>query len=163
MPQIQEKRDKVVVPNGLPLHRYANLYFHARNVMLYVRRSKHKSLIVLQIKTDVLDLPNVVIADGNASSEYTAFYPSPDGLDVLNSELVFAEIWTHPDLIEKWKRTRARCAEVLIPEKVRPDNILGVYVSCEESKMEVESIVGNLPVIIDSHLFFQASIGDTND
>ena len=45
---VQDKRDKKQVPGGLKLHQYANLYFHARNPMMYkrqaeapMRRNKH--------------------------------------------------------------------------------------------------------------------------
>jgi hypothetical protein len=35
MQEIQDKRDQKQVPSGLRLHQYANLYFHARNPMLF--------------------------------------------------------------------------------------------------------------------------------
>jgi hypothetical protein len=35
MQGVQERRDLKQVPGGLKLHQYANLYFHARNPMLY--------------------------------------------------------------------------------------------------------------------------------
>ena len=34
---VQDRRDQKQVPGGLKLHQYANLYFHARNPMLYKR------------------------------------------------------------------------------------------------------------------------------
>jgi len=47
----------------------------------------------------------------------------------VESELAFAEWWTHPDYFEICRRRVARCAEVLIPDQVPPDFILGAYVS----------------------------------
>jgi len=41
MEEIQERREKKIVPGGRPLHEYVNLYFHARNPMLYVRHVKN--------------------------------------------------------------------------------------------------------------------------
>ncbi|MGD8455528.1 MAG: DUF4433 domain-containing protein [Anaerolineales bacterium] len=151
---IQEKREKIVVPNGLPLHKYANLYIHARNVTLYSRRGEHKSLCVLQVSTEVLDISSVVIADGNASSDYTAFYPSPSGIKMLDRELVFAEFWTDDDPIEKWRKRRARCAEVLVPERIPPKYIVGAYVSNKETSETFKNLGISLPIVEDPHLFF---------
>lgn len=38
MQPVQERRDGKAVPQGLRLHQYANLYFDARNPMLFKRR-----------------------------------------------------------------------------------------------------------------------------
>jgi hypothetical protein len=73
MDAIQERRAKRTLPTGMRLHDYANLYFSARNPMMYLRRGRHRELCVLRVSPDVLDLPGVVVADGNASSGYTAF------------------------------------------------------------------------------------------
>lgn len=155
MTEIQDRRTRVVVPNGLPLHSYVNLYIHSRNVTLYVRRNEHNKLGVLQVTTDVLDLPEVVIADGNASSDYTAFYPSPEGLRYLNKELVFSEYWTSSDPIDRWRRRRVRCAEVLVPEKIDPNYIVGIYVSNNVTKNLLLEMGVDLPVNVSPHLFFQ--------
>ena len=49
MNEVQSRRDKVNVPNGMPLHQYANLYFDARNPMMYKRQDE--DICVLKIKT----------------------------------------------------------------------------------------------------------------
>lgn len=161
MPEIQERRAKVAVAGGRPLHDYVNLYFHARNPMMYVRRLNHMNLCVLRVGTGVLDLPGVVVTDCNASSDYVRFAPAPKGLSIVDPELVFAEYWTHPDLdlIEAYRRKSARCAEVLVPDRVDQRYILGVYVSRPESQNVVtRSLAGVVPqvqVVVDGHLFFQ--------
>ena len=66
MKEIQDRRAKVTVPGGRPLHDYANLYICARNPMMYLRHGAHLTLCVLRISTSVLDLPAVVVTDGNA-------------------------------------------------------------------------------------------------
>src|SRR5665213_1498991 len=71
MQEVQEKRDLKHVPGGLKLHQYANLYFHARNPMLYKRKSEVESLCVLRVSIDVCNLPNVVLTDRNAPSSDT--------------------------------------------------------------------------------------------
>src|SRR5215470_4652905 len=59
MTEIQDRRAKVKVPGGLALHDYANLYFHARNPMMYKRRARHAELAVLRVSTSILDVPGV--------------------------------------------------------------------------------------------------------
>lgn len=49
MAEIQDRRDKVHVPGGLRLHQYANLYFHARNPMMFKRKDQAGSLCVLRV------------------------------------------------------------------------------------------------------------------
>src|SRR5262245_52031944 len=77
--EVQAIRAGKVVPNGRRLHHYANLYVDARNPMTYVLKDGHLDLCVLRVSTDVLDLPEVVIADGNAAGGMTRFSPSPGG------------------------------------------------------------------------------------
>ena len=155
MTEIQDIRAKKIVPGGMPLHGYANLYLCARNPMLYKRKDLHVGLCVLRVSTDVLDLRGVVIADGNAASDYTGFWPSPAGLDKVNRDMVFAEFWTDEDQITKWQKTRVKCAEVLIPDKVEPRFILGAYVSCAEAQHTLQTTEPRLSVTIDAHLFFR--------
>ena len=56
-------------PGGLKLHQYANLYFHARNPMMYSRKEKAAELCVLCVSLEVLRLPGVVITDKNAAEK----------------------------------------------------------------------------------------------
>jgi hypothetical protein len=120
MLEVQRIRAKRAIPGGRPLHDYVNLYLCATNPMLYRRRDRHAELCVLRVSTEVLDLPGVVIADGNAASKYTAFWPSPLGLGKIDSSLVFAEYWTDADQIAGWHKKRVKCAEVLVPDSVDP-------------------------------------------
>lgn len=156
MPEIQDIRARKVVPGGRPLHEYANLYIHARNPMMYKRLGQHFELCVLRVNTDVLDLSAVVIADGNAASDYTGFWPSPAGLEKVDRDLVFAESWTDSDPIVKWRRARVRSAEALVPDKVDPVFVIGVYVSCQEAEEKLRRMAPGLNVTINAHLFFMA-------
>lgn len=159
MQEIQDRRAKVIVPGGKPLHDYANLYFHARNPMMYKRKENHTFLCVLMVSTGVLDLPGVVITDCNAASDYTRFKPAPTGLDIVDSNLVFAEYWTHPDPFEEYRHKSIKCAEVLVPDRVDPRFISGVYVSCDESCDELTQTLTKailtLEVVVNSYLFFR--------
>jgi hypothetical protein len=66
---VQDRRDKKLVPGGLRLHQYVNLYFHARNPMLFKRLAEAPNLSILQVSTEVLTVPGTVISDQNAASE----------------------------------------------------------------------------------------------
>ncbi len=160
--EVQEKRKKVVVPGGRPLHHYVNLYFHARNPMMFQIKSRHidmhKEICVIRISKDILNTSGVVIADRNASSEYVRFAPAPEGLRIIDRELVFARYWSHEDPIEKDRHTSIKCAEVLVPDKIPKAFILGVYVSCDESKTELYDIIleiePDFSIVVNPDLFF---------
>lgn len=154
MQEMQDRRAAVRVPNGRRLHEYANLYICGRNPMLRKRRNQHQEICVLAISTDVLDLPGVIITDRNAGADFPQFRPAPSGLSIVDRDLTFAEYWTSPNQIEYWRRKSAKCAEVLVPDRVAPRFVTRIYVSCERAKRQVEVFGLALPVNIDEHLFF---------
>ncbi len=159
MDEIQERRKKVVVPGGRPLHQYVNLYFHAGNPMMFKRKDFYKGLCIVKVSKDVLNLPQVVISDRNASSDYVRFYAVSEGLRVIDKERVFARYWNHDDPIEKFRHVFEKCAEVLVPDKVPKEFILGAYVSSEDSKVKLydimEKIRPDFPITVNPDLFFQ--------
>jgi len=158
MQEIQERRKKVEVPGGRPLHEYVNLYICARNPMLFliVKKRPHEQLCVLRVSTDVLDLPGVVIADRNASSDHVRWAAAPAGLSIVDRDLVFAEYWTHPnDQIEEWRHKSIKCAELLVPDRVDPGYVMGAYVSGAEGRAAVIGVAAKLAVDVNAHLFFR--------
>ena len=157
MPEIQERRQLRFVPGGRPLHDYANLYFHARNPMMYVRRNLHHSLCVLRISPEVLDLPNVVISDRKASTDYVRFAAATGGLSMVNYDLVFARDWNHENPIVKAEHKAVKCAEVLVPEKIDPKFIMGCYVSGPEGSQLLIKLLSSpdqLGIALKGDLFF---------
>ena len=152
MQTVQDRRTRVTVPGGRPLHEYANLYICARNPMLYLRRLQ--DVCVIAVTTAVLDVPGVVITDSNASSEYVRFAAAPEGLRIVDRSRTFAEYWTDNDLIEQWRKKAAKCAEVLVPERVEPRFLAGIHVSSDEAREAVAGLDTGLPVTVDRHLFF---------
>lgn len=155
MQKVQERRAKVVVPGGRKLHEYANLYVCARNPMLYSRQAQHLDLCVLRVSTDVLDIPGVVITNANASSDYVRFVAAPAGLSIVDREATFAEYWTDQDPIIQWRKKSAKCAEVLVPDKVAPKFIVGAYVSCQHGVERLNALGTGLAVTINGHMFFR--------
>ncbi|MGQ9647675.1 MAG: DUF4433 domain-containing protein [Thermodesulfobacteriota bacterium] len=160
MEVIQERREKKTVPGGRPLHEYVNLYINSRNKMLYrvicEGKVRHADLCVLRVKTEILDLPDVVVVDQNAASEYAGFYPAPSGLRKIDRDLVFAEYWTHPNNpIDEWLHGSIMCSEVLVPDRIAPGFIIGAYVSCSDGKATLEAAGVVIPVTINPYLFFR--------
>ena len=155
MEEVQEIRKDKRVPGARLLHEYVNLYFCARNPMLYKRKDLHARICILRINTAVLDLPEVVITDRNAARNIARFYPSPDGIAQVDGNIVFSEYWNDANEIVAWYKKGVKCAEVLVPDRVDPKFILGVYVSCEQAKRDVETMNLPLHVKVDPHLFFR--------
>jgi hypothetical protein len=130
---VQDIRRGKSVPGGLPLHNYANLYFDARNPMMFLRRNE-PDLIVIRVSPDVLDIPDAVVTDGNAATWNTRFHPPAEGLAKLDRELVFAEYWTDNNYMRYLEKKRVRSAEVLVPYVVPSAYIEGCYVDTQEKR-----------------------------
>jgi ssDNA thymidine ADP-ribosyltransferase, DarT len=155
MNEIQERRAKVIVPGGKPLHEYACLYICGRNVMLFKRKAEHRRICVVRVRPEVIDLPNAVVTNGNASSDYVRFAAAPAGLRIVDRELTFAERWTDEDPVEYFKKKFAKCAEVLIPDRIDPRYLTGFYVSSEHPRdLLTEEIDDELEIEMSPHLFF---------
>lgn len=92
MSEVQEKRDQKHVPGGLKLHQYANLYFHARNPMLYKRKDEATRLCILRVSTQVSGKTGVVFADCNAASPYARFL-APSQWELLDIDMIYALDW----------------------------------------------------------------------
>lgn len=160
MAEIQDLRDKKVIPDvrlarQRKLHEYANLYLHARNPMMSVRRNQHAELCVLQVDTAVLDLDGVVVSDGNAASDYSLYEAAPGGLRIVDEELTFARWWTDPVKPVYWEKKRRKCAEVLVPDVVDPSFIVGAYVSCGDGRSACRRANAPWPLTLEPDLFFQ--------
>ena len=160
MAEIQERRHKQV-PGGRRLHDYANLYFNARNPMMFKRIKDvtvgPKRLTVLRVDPAVLEIQGTVIADKNASSDYVMFHEPNAGVAVLDAELVFAEWWTDDDPIEQYRKRAAICAEVLVPQSVPARFIFGAYAPDDDSAAEMRRRLGGdttLDIVANPHIFF---------
>jgi hypothetical protein len=152
---VQDRRDKKQVPGGLRLHQYANLYFHARNPMLFKRLSEAADLCVLRVSTDVLRVDGTVITDQNAASDYVRFL-APTQWALLDFDDIYAMDWRHPnDPIAYWRHKARKCAEVLVPRSVAPRFLTGVYVVDEAAAARVVGASVNLSCTLEPELFFR--------
>ncbi|MDH7516109.1 MAG: DarT ssDNA thymidine ADP-ribosyltransferase family protein [Bacteroidota bacterium] len=151
----QERR----TPDNLSLWEYANLYFQPRNPMLYkvLSETDKKDVVILGIKTQVLDVKGAFIALGNAAHSLTALVDVKTGLKAIGGEY-----WNI--LNSNWWKTedgtkRKIMAECLIPDSVLPAAIHSVYVVNQSVAGRVRSLLSGLPfpveVVIEPHMFFQ--------
>jgi ssDNA thymidine ADP-ribosyltransferase, DarT len=155
MQPVQDRRDQKRVPQGLKLHQYANLYFHARNPMLYRRLNEAESLCVLVVSTAALQVERTVITDCNAASDYVRFL-HPRQWELVDFDDVFALNWRHPDDERRqWQHKSRKCAEVLVPHRVLPGLILGARVLNQIVKDRLATLAPNFRVKIDPVLFFR--------
>lgn len=151
---VQDRRKKEKIGN-LMLHQYANLYFCARNPMLYLRLNQKDSLCILRVSKEILKCEGIVISDRNASAyDYVKFYESPKGLHHIDFDLVFAEYWTDTNMFEYWRKKSIKCAEVLVPHCVEAGYIEGAYVANETAKINLENKGFSKPIAINAHMFF---------
>jgi hypothetical protein len=157
--EIQDRRVGKTVPNGLRLHQYANLYFCARNPMLYLRQAQYPNLCVIRVSRGVLERPGVVLSDQNAASDWVRFHSYPDGLARINFDYVFADWWRDDDERIGYRKKATKCAEALIPNAVPSQYITGFYTHDAPTKQRVEAILAQenwqVPVTSNPHLFFR--------
>jgi hypothetical protein len=157
MQDVQEKRDQKHVPGGLKLHQYANLYFHARNPMLYKRKDQSANLCVLRVSVEILNFPGVVLADCNASSPYARFL-APSQWALLDYEAIYAMDWNrrHANDPYAYRVHKAKkCAEVLVPHVVEARFVLGAYVMNDAVSSKLRALGFDRAVTIDSEIFFR--------
>lgn len=150
---VQDKRDQTQVPRGLRLHQYANLYFHARNPMLYKRLGEADEICVLKIAREVLDIQGTVISDQNAASDYVRFL-APSQWQLLDFESIFARDWRDVDKIRYWQKKSKKCAEVLVPHRVPPHLIRGAYVASQTANTRFSALGVAIASTIDADMFF---------
>lgn len=142
-------------PDRESLWDYANLYFQARNPMMYrvVHEKSAENLAVLGVNPSVLERSNVLITDGNAASGPTQFFRVPEGRKIIESQwsVIQAEYWN--DLNGSKRKIMAEC---LVPDRIPPDHIHTIFVANHGSQRRAEALTGTraVPVIPEPRLFF---------
>lgn len=150
--KIVSKRREKLTPAGTSLWAYANVYFQARNPMLYrvLREESEDSIIVLQVSSDILPAPGAFIADGNAAGSQTIFHPAdPNGLKKLDEKIFKRRYWNEND-----DSKRKIMAELLIPKTIPAGKITSIYVATEEARSKVEKISKSIQAIVQPESFF---------
>jgi len=153
--EIVDRRAARRVPGGRALPYYVNLYFDARNGMLYRRSDRWDEIGVVRVSHEVLDLPGVVIADRNAAASAARFFPAPGGIAHLDADAVYAEWWN-----ESTEAMQLRMAEVLVPNHVPSAFLRGVYVRDQDCARRLAALVPGVSVTVNRYLFFQEGRDD---
>lgn len=148
------------VPDGRSLWSFANLYFNARNPMLY-RVTREKSLddiAVLGIRKDILTRDDIFITTGNAACQETEIIPiADDGKKIQRIAKETSREWW--SIADGSKRTIM--TECLIPEEVSPHLITSIYVANPIAEGKVNELqpsifrYGLISLICEPHLFFE--------
>jgi hypothetical protein len=155
MESVQAVRARKKIPGGRYLHEYANAYFWCRNTMMYALHELHKDLCILRIGPGILDLPGVVVSDRNAANGLARFDPPGVALPRLDYARITAQFWNHDYATEKARHKAEMCAEVLVPDRIAPGQIVGAYVSCSDSERVLLQMAPSLTVSVNFYLFFR--------
>jgi len=154
--QIVSSRKLKTTPDKHSLWYFANVYFQARNPMLYrvVHEKDPKELAVLGVKPQVLQTRGAFITDGNAANDATDFYGYDDGIKAVSAiwKTINSDWWNSVD-----GSKRKIMAECLVPGTVPADFIHSVYVADHEVAERTRKVISQFdrPVIPEPAMFFQ--------
>lgn len=155
MDAVQAKRGKVVIPNGYPLHQYANLYFSYHNPMLYKRQKLADELCILAISTKAMDIEGCILTDRNAATSLVRFFTPAEGLEKLDFEKIHARFWTDTNPFIQREKKAIKCAEILIPHSVSPDYIEAACVVSDEAKERLCGYGFDRKIVVFPQVFYR--------
>lgn len=154
---IISRRQKIEAPNGRSLWAFANLFFNARNPMLYRVNCERsvRDIAILGINKDILNCPDVLVTTGNAACAESEIVPVSKKV-VSKIAKGTDRVWWHQFDGSK----RKIMAECLVPDLVHPQYIKSIYVATYDSR---DKVIRDLPVphgisvIYEPRTFFQPS------
>jgi len=157
---IVSSRQLRTTPDGRSLWHFANLFFQARNAMLYRITCEHSidDIAVLGLRFDVVNHSENFIALGNAAAGATDILPGQLGLrQIPTLRADFArEYWSDED-----GSKRRMMAEVLVPDCVSPEYIQTIFVGSQAAAARAQNIVNRSAlspapaVVVEPHMFFE--------
>jgi O-acetyl-ADP-ribose deacetylase (regulator of RNase III) len=155
--QIVERRSGKSVTSNKTLWDYANLYYQARNPMLYrvVHEKPLSEVAVIGIRRDVMNQTGVYLTDGNAASSTTSFVLKEKG------QSLFKGIAENTQGIEWWSEAdgskRRIMAECLVPDTIQPEYIQTIYVANLDVQRQVKQLVGgcSVDIVPQGDMFFE--------
>lgn len=155
---VASRRDRRA-PDGRSLWSFANLYFQARNAMLYRVTFFEKpgdDIVILSVRPDILDRSDILISTGNAASPKSSLLPRDDGLKAISRmwKVLNQDWWKEED-----SSKREMMAECLVPDKVPPEFIQTIYVASHDAANKVRAmLLQNLQIVPEPRMFFQPSL-----
>ncbi|MDI6736274.1 MAG: DarT ssDNA thymidine ADP-ribosyltransferase family protein [bacterium] len=158
--EIIENRHNKLVPgsSGRNLWDFANLYFQPRNPMLYrvIYEKSVNDIIVIALKSDILNRDDIFISLGNAASFATEILPEKEGKQALYklTKILDKEWWT-----EESGDKRKIMAECLVPEMILPEYIHTIYVAHHDIANKVKELLPStdISVVPQPNIFFKPS------
>lgn len=152
-PEVQDRRAAVILPSGRRLHEYANLYFWARNAMMYLLRDK-PSLCILKVSPAVIDLDGAYYSTKNSSAAGVEFHPCGGDFEHLERESLYAGSWVTDGVVDDDRRQRMQ-AELLVPDHIPTRYVTGVFFNSDVQRDRLQPFTGHLDRIVRPGLFFQ--------
>lgn len=156
---IVKKRKHKKTPNGKSLWSFANLYFNARNAMLYKIRCERSvdDIAIIGVSPYILKYSDIFVTTGNAASDETLILPPSPKTNSKIARETNKEYWNPYD-----GSKRKMMAECLVPDVVPKSFIISIYVASFRSRDRVEKIFGspyphNRTIIQHPYLFFHPS------
>ena len=153
---IVSRRKEIKTPNGKTLWDFANLFFEARNPMLFrVKCEKDTyNLAIIGVDPSVLTLPGVYVTTGNAAHSQSEIVAPSRGMMSSILRNTKREFWSEHD-----GSKRKIMAECLVPDEIPVSYIRAIYVADHDSKLKVEKmgVANSIPVIPEPHMFFTQS------
>lgn len=149
-PDVLRRRDKPL-PSKTNLLDCVNLYFQPRNAMLYqvLQNFNAGEIVVLLINASVIDQPGCYVSDRNAATHAPKFLPAKEYKSIIDFGVFKKDYWTDSD-----DTKQKMMAEILVPDRISPEEIIGVYVS--KSNDKVKRMIGpNRSFAVEPHIFFQ--------
>ena len=151
---VQKRRDKAGVPNGMMLYQYANLYFDYFNPMLSRVRAQNHEICILAIDYRILDVTGCVLTDRNTATDIVRFLDPVSGMDQIEFDKVYAKNWNHMDIYEKNNHKAIKCAEALIPRKIPCEYITAALVADENARQRMIQLGFTKNIHVDNNRFF---------
>jgi hypothetical protein len=153
---IVERRAGKKVSGDKTLWDFANLYFNARNPMLYkvIHDKGINEIVVLGIRRDVMRMKQTFVTDGNAASSPTRIIQSSDAKDLWKDIGEYTEIewWSEED-----GSKRKIMAEYLVPERVPVEYIQTIYAADLTVGEKVRRMIGQFDfdsIVPEANMFF---------
>ena len=146
-------------PNDKSLWEYANVYFQARNPMLYrvLCEKDPNEIAVIGVDRSVLNTPGGLVSIGNAASFDSDILPVKESVKAMSSvkRYLNSEYWNDVD-----GSKRKIMAECLIPEMIAPSFIRSIYVDSDHVAQRVRKTTQGygIEIIPEPRMFFTISI-----
>lgn len=153
---IVSNRHMITVPDGRNLWHFANVYFQARNPMLYrvIHEKSEDDIAVLGLRSEVLERPDVYITTGNAAHSLSHILYPMEARKKLN-EIIENSVeleWWHEEDGSK----RKIMAECLVPDEIAPAMVQCIYVAKRKTLEKIKKLVkrDDIPIVMEPNMFF---------